>query len=160
MPAEITMPQLSDTMSEGTLVKWRKKEGDSVKEGEVIAEVETDKATMEMEAFESGTIALLAVKEGDKVKVGERLAVGGTGGEKVDDVKLKYGASGVAGKPPAAATVEKPQPAAVEAPKVVVKGASPVHGQGAATRNEEMGSNIEEGRAQSRRESVKAEPTV
>jgi len=64
MPAEITMPQLSDTMTEGTVVKWRKREGEAVKEGEVIAEVETDKATMEMEAFESGTLAIIAAGGG------------------------------------------------------------------------------------------------
>lgn len=51
------MPQLSDTMAEGTVVKWYKKEGDKVKSGEKIADVETDKAVMEMESFESGTIA-------------------------------------------------------------------------------------------------------
>src|SRR5579862_7210648 len=93
MPAEITMPQLSDTMTEGTVVKWRKQEGQQVKEGEVIAEVETDKATMEMEAFESGTLAIIAAKEGQKVKVGDRLAVLATAGDKVEDVKAKYGRS-------------------------------------------------------------------
>jgi len=66
MPSEITMPQLSDTMTEGTVVKWRKKEGDRVKAGEIIAEIETDKATMEMEAFEAGTLAHIAVAEGAK----------------------------------------------------------------------------------------------
>src|SRR6185436_17421685 len=71
MPSEITMPQLSDTMTEGTVVKWLKKEGDKVKEGEIIAEVETDKATMEYESPEAGTIAVIRAKEGDKVKVGD-----------------------------------------------------------------------------------------
>ncbi len=74
MPAEITMPQLSDTMTEGTLIKWHKKEGDKVKEGEKIADVETDKATMEMESSEAGTLAAIMVKEGDKVPVGSLLA--------------------------------------------------------------------------------------
>ncbi len=87
MPAEITMPQLSDTMTEGTLVKWRKKEGDKVKSGEVIAEIETDKATMEMEAYESGTLAYIAVKEGEKVAVGTAIAVLATGKENAADVK-------------------------------------------------------------------------
>src|SRR5256885_1707393 len=66
MPAPITMPQLSDTMTEGTLVKWNKKEGDKVRSGDEIAEVETDKATMPMEAFESGTLVLLKAKEGQR----------------------------------------------------------------------------------------------
>ena len=68
MSAEITMPQLSDTMSEGTLVKWNKKEGDKIKAGEEIADIETDKATMPMEAFESGTLALIRVQEGRRSK--------------------------------------------------------------------------------------------
>src|SRR5215212_865492 len=93
MPAEITMPQLSDTMTEGTVVKWNKKEGDKVKAGEEIAEVETDKATMPMEAFESGTLAAILVKEGEKVGVGGVLAVLATGSEKAEDVKKSAGAA-------------------------------------------------------------------
>lgn len=87
MPAEITMPQLSDTMTEGTLVKWRKKEGEKIKSGEVIAEIETDKATMEMEAYESGTLAHIAVAEGQKVAVGTAIAILATGKESAAEVK-------------------------------------------------------------------------
>src|SRR5258706_14471032 len=87
MPSEITMPQLSDTMTEGTVIKWHKKEGDKVKAGEEIADVETDKATMPMEAFDAGTLAYIAVKEGQKVKVGELLAVVATGSENPNQVK-------------------------------------------------------------------------
>ena len=72
--AEITMPKLSDTMTEGTLIAWKKKAGEKVSSGEVIAEVETDKATMEMEAFEDGVLVDL-VPEGTKVAVGEKIAV-------------------------------------------------------------------------------------
>ncbi len=90
MPAEITMPQLSDTMTEGTIVKWLKKEGDKIKSGDVVAEVETDKATMEMEAFEAGTLAYVAAREGEKVAVGKPLAVLATGDEKPADVKKQY----------------------------------------------------------------------
>src|SRR3954463_8523256 len=96
MPAEINMPQLSDTMTEGTIVKWNKKEGDKVRAGEEIAEVETDKATMPMEAFESGTIAAILSKEGDKVPVGGLLAVIATGSEKPDDIRAKYAKGGAA----------------------------------------------------------------
>lgn len=78
--AEITMPKLSDTMTEGTLVAWKKKKGDSVTMGEVIAEVETDKATMEMEAFEDGVITEIYVPEGGKVAVGEKIAMVGENG--------------------------------------------------------------------------------
>ncbi len=69
------MPKLSDTMLEGTLVKWLKKAGDKIEVGDILAEVETDKATMEMEAFDEGTLVEIVVPEGGVVKVGERLAV-------------------------------------------------------------------------------------
>src|ERR1043165_5841894 len=94
MPSEITMPQQSDTMTEGTVVKWLKREGDKVKEGDVIAEIETDKATMEMEAFEAGTIAVIKAPEGTKVPVGELIAVLATKNESVDDVKKKFAGNG------------------------------------------------------------------
>src|SRR6516162_6201039 len=84
---EITMPQLSDTMTEGTVVKWHKKEGDKVKEGEKVADVETDKAVMEMESSEAGTLAAILVKEGEKVPVGSALAVIAKAGESAADVK-------------------------------------------------------------------------
>jgi pyruvate dehydrogenase E2 component (dihydrolipoamide acetyltransferase) len=82
MSVEITMPQLSDTMEEGTVVKWLKKEGDKVKAGEEIVEIETDKATMPVEAFESGTLEKIVVKEGEKIQVGKPIALlsGGKGG--------------------------------------------------------------------------------
>jgi len=75
MPITIEMPKLSDTMTEGTLLRWIKKVGDSVEVGDVIAEVETDKATMEMEAFDEGTLAEVYVEEGQKVGVGQKLAI-------------------------------------------------------------------------------------
>src|SRR5688572_26909376 len=90
MPSEITMPQLSDTMSEGTLVKWKKKAGEKVSAGDEIADVETDKAVMPMEAFESGTLAATVAKEGEKVPVGGLLGVIALSGENVEDVKKQY----------------------------------------------------------------------
>jgi pyruvate dehydrogenase E2 component (dihydrolipoamide acetyltransferase) len=87
MPVEITMPQLSDTMTEGKVVKWRAKEGDKVKEGQIIAEVETDKAVMEMESFATGTLAAIVAGEGDKVAVGSVLALVATGKEDPAEVK-------------------------------------------------------------------------
>ena len=78
---EIQMPKLSDTMTEGTLIAWKKKKGDKVSAGEVLAEIETDKATMEWESPEDGTLTEIYVKEGGKVNVGERIAfIGGEGG--------------------------------------------------------------------------------
>jgi pyruvate dehydrogenase E2 component (dihydrolipoamide acetyltransferase) len=75
MAIQIEMPKLSDTMTEGTLIKWHKKVGDSVEIGDILAEVETDKATMEMEAFDEGTITEILVQEGDKAAIGSVLAV-------------------------------------------------------------------------------------
>ena len=75
MAIQIEMPKLSDTMTEGTLIKWHKKVGDSVEIGDILAEVETDKATMEMEAFDEGTISQILVQEGDKAAIGSVLAV-------------------------------------------------------------------------------------
>jgi pyruvate dehydrogenase E2 component (dihydrolipoamide acetyltransferase) len=75
MSVNIEMPKLSDTMTEGTLIKWHKKVGDSVSIGDVLAEVETDKATMEMEAFDEGTITEILIQEGEKAPIGGVLAV-------------------------------------------------------------------------------------
>jgi pyruvate dehydrogenase E2 component (dihydrolipoamide acetyltransferase) len=75
MPNYIEMPKLADTMTEGTLVKWRKKIGDKVSVGDVVADVETDKATMEMESFDDGTLHEFLVQEGQKVAIGAKLAV-------------------------------------------------------------------------------------
>ena len=75
MPSYIEMPALSDTMTEGTLVKWLKQEGDEIEVGDILAEIETDKATMEMESFEEGILHKIYVQEGGKVPIGEKLAV-------------------------------------------------------------------------------------
>ena len=84
MPIAIEMPKLSDTMTEGTLVKWIKKVGDPVAVGDILAEVETDKATMEMEAFDEGVLAEIYVQDGGKVQVGQKLAILTAKGEKLD----------------------------------------------------------------------------
>ena len=85
MSITIEMPKLSDTMTEGTLVRWVKKVGDSVEVGDVIAEVETDKATMEMEAFDEGTLSEVYVNEGQTVQVGQKLATLVEPGESTGD---------------------------------------------------------------------------
>lgn len=87
MPVPITMPQQTDTMTEGTVVKWQKKEGDKVKSGEVIVEIETDKATMEIESADDGTLAFIVVQAGAKVPVGQAIAFLATGKESPADVK-------------------------------------------------------------------------
>src|SRR5277367_5237653 len=88
MAKDILMPLLSPSMTEGTLVKWIKKEGDAVKSGDVIAEVETDKATMDLEAFDSGILRKILVPEGTKVPVQSRIGLIGTKDEKIDEAAL------------------------------------------------------------------------
>jgi pyruvate dehydrogenase E2 component (dihydrolipoamide acetyltransferase) len=78
---EVQMPKLSDTMTEGTLVSWKKKKGDKVSTGDVLAEIETDKATMEWESPEDGTLTEIYVEEGGKVNVGDKIAFIGAEGE-------------------------------------------------------------------------------
>lgn len=80
----ITMPKLSDTMVEGTIARWKKKQGDSVETGDILAEVETDKATMEMEAFDDGILKEIYVADGGVAKVGEKIALILAEGESAD----------------------------------------------------------------------------
>src|SRR6266478_1403872 len=86
---EIQMPKLSDTMTEGTLVAWKKKKGDQVSVGEVLAEIETDKATMEWESPEDGTLTEIYVEKGGTVSVGDRIAFIGGEGEEAPKAKEK-----------------------------------------------------------------------
>ncbi|MCE0522489.1 MAG: pyruvate dehydrogenase complex dihydrolipoamide acetyltransferase [Methylacidiphilales bacterium] len=85
MAKDVLMPLLSPSMTEGTLVKWLKKEGDAVKSGDVLAEVETDKATMDLEAFDSGILRRILIQEGAKVPVQTRIGIIGTKDEKIDE---------------------------------------------------------------------------
>jgi pyruvate dehydrogenase E2 component (dihydrolipoamide acetyltransferase) len=84
---EIQMPKLSDTMTEGTLVAWKKKKGDKVAAGDVLAEIETDKATMEWESPEDGTLTEIFVEEGGKVEVGQKIAFIGEAGKEPSAAK-------------------------------------------------------------------------
>ncbi|WP_295047745.1 biotin/lipoyl-containing protein, partial [uncultured Paracoccus sp.] len=109
MPTEILMPALSPTMEEGTLAKWLVKEGDEVKSGDIIAEIETDKATMEFEAVDEGKIGKLLIAEGSAgVKVNTPIAVLLEDGESAD---------AIASAPKADAKAKPAEPAAAEAPK-------------------------------------------
>src|SRR3954466_6814867 len=115
MSINITMPALSPTMEEGKLAKWHVKEGDSVSSGDVIAEIETDKATMEVEAVDEGKIGKIVVPEGtDNVKVNAVIAVLLTEGESAADVKVAAAAPA-----PAPQTAEAPKPASTPAPSAV-----------------------------------------
>ena len=83
MAIVIDMPKLSDTMSEGVIAKWNVKEGDTVKSGDIIAEVETDKATMDVEVYDGGTILKIVASEGTAVPLGGIMAVIGSPGEDI-----------------------------------------------------------------------------
>src|SRR5215831_2672770 len=113
----LDMPQLSDTMKVGVLRKWRKNEGDMVSPGELLAEVETDKATMDFEAFDEGVLLKRLINDGDTVPVGSPIAIIGKAGEDVaklvDEAKARSAGSG---KTPAKAEAPKPAPAAAPAP--------------------------------------------
>src|SRR6516164_5770408 len=114
MPINILMPALSPTMEKGNLAKWLKKEGDKVKAGDVLAEIETDKATMEYEAIDDGVIAKILVPEGTTdVAVNQPIAVLAAEGE---DVKTAASSAGVAAAGaqarPAAPSAPEPAPAA------------------------------------------------
>jgi pyruvate dehydrogenase E2 component (dihydrolipoamide acetyltransferase) len=103
MPIELKMPALSPTMEEGTLAKWLVKEGDAVKSGDILAEIETDKATMEFEAVDEGTIAKILVPEGtDGVKVGQPIAILAGEGEDASAAVSAPPPSAGEGKPSAA----------------------------------------------------------
>jgi pyruvate dehydrogenase E2 component (dihydrolipoamide acetyltransferase) len=125
MPINILMPALSPTMEKGNLAKWLKKEGDKVKSGDVIAEIETDKATMEVEAVDEGTIARIVVPEGTQdVPVNDVIAVLAGDGEDVKAAGASAGAAKPAAAPasakagaPAPKPVAAPAPAAAPAPK-------------------------------------------
>jgi pyruvate dehydrogenase E2 component (dihydrolipoamide acetyltransferase) len=112
MPKQIRMPKLSDTMEEGRLIAWRKKVGDPVKRGEVLAEIETDKADMEFEAYTEGVLAQIVVDAGATVPVGTLIAVLRLPGESEAAVALSLPAAQehalVVGAPPASAASAKP----------------------------------------------------
>jgi pyruvate dehydrogenase E2 component (dihydrolipoamide acetyltransferase) len=108
----INMPKLSDTMTEGTLVRWLKKEGDKVEMGDILAEVETDKATMEMESFDEGILKEVYVKEGGKIGVGQQIALILGEGESAD-------------APKAAPAAEKSAAPAADAPKAAAPASAP-----------------------------------
>ena len=86
MAIPVDMPKLSDTMEEGVIASWRVSEGDKVESGDVIAEVETDKATMEVEVFDAGTVLKLVAQEGEAVPLGKPIAIIGEEGEDISDI--------------------------------------------------------------------------
>jgi pyruvate dehydrogenase E2 component (dihydrolipoamide acetyltransferase) len=119
MPEIIEMPKLSDTMTEGTVLKWLKKEGDAVSSGDVLAEIETDKATMDLESFESGFLLKIIVPAGSPVACKSPIAVIGKKDEKVNLTLLKGSAAVAAPAPtPVAQEVKADRPAATPSPEL------------------------------------------
>src|SRR5690606_6403899 len=86
MAKAVTMPRLSDTMTEGTVAKWLKKVGDKINEGDILAEIETEKATMEFESFNSGTLLHIGIQEGETAAVDSLLAIIGEEGEDISSL--------------------------------------------------------------------------
>ena len=151
MPINILMPALSPTMEKGNLAKWLKKEGDAVKTGEVIAEIETDKATMEYESVDDGTLAKIVVPEGTHdVPVNQLIAVMAEEGE---DVKAAASSAGQGAPPKTAAPQTAPHPAPAAPPSLPQAGGgekkaepapakpSPVGGDGGAAQAARGGAN-------------------
>ena len=122
MPINIEMPKLSDTMTEGTLVKWNKQVGDEIEIGDVIAEVETDKATMEMEAFDEGVLSEVLIQEGDKAEVGAVLGVLLEDGEEAGGAPAPAasGAASISAETPSQPPASSATPQAASAPVAVV----------------------------------------
>ncbi|MGN6291706.1 MAG: pyruvate dehydrogenase complex dihydrolipoamide acetyltransferase [Chitinophagaceae bacterium] len=118
MAEEILMPRLSDTMTEGVIAAWHKKVGDTVKKGDLLAEVETDKATMELESYKDGTLLHIGTDKGGKLQVNDLLAIIGNPGEDISGL-LKGGSSGAARQetPAPAKEAETQAPAAKEETK-------------------------------------------
>ena len=120
----ITMPRLSDTMEEGTVATWLKKEGDSIQEGDILAEIETDKATMEFESFYTGTLLKIGIQEGETALVDALLAIVGPQGTDVSGISLTTKAAPVATPAPEPVPVPvKETPVATPATRVIAEAA-------------------------------------
>jgi len=117
----VTMPRLSDTMTEGTVATWLKKVGDSVAEGDILAEIETDKATMEFESFNEGTLLYIGIQEGSTAPVDSLLAIIGPAGTDISGIAENYTAGGT---PQAAAPVEEAKAATATTAAPIVQEAS------------------------------------
>ncbi len=108
MAEVILMPRLSDTMTEGVIAAWHKKVGDAVKKGELLAEIETDKATMDLDSYKEGTLLYIGVQKGEKLQVDDLLAILGEPGENIDGL-VKNGGAAAAGTTAAAETAPAPK---------------------------------------------------
>lgn len=134
MAIVIDMPKLSDTMEEGVIAKWNVKEGDRVESGDIIAEVETDKATMDVEVFDPGVILKIIAKEGDSIPLGGKMAIIGEEGEDISDLLDDDG-----GKEPDSAEKESG-----EEKSEAQQTSAPVNGSGSKTDDKKSGASESE----------------
>jgi pyruvate dehydrogenase E2 component (dihydrolipoyllysine-residue acetyltransferase) len=132
MSEELTMPRLSDTMEQGTIGRWLKREGESFHEGDVIAEIETDKATMDFQAYEDGTVLRILVGDGESAPLGAPIAIIGAEGEEVPDdapAAASTNGDGASGPPAAEGEADEPEPQAEDqAPVATATEAAPSNG--------------------------------
>ena len=129
MAEEILMPRLSDTMTEGVIASWHKKVGDPVKKGEVLAEIETDKATMELESYKDGTLLHVGAGDGDKLQVNDLLAIIGSQGEDVSSMVSKHKGGGANAGQPSTTTQAPQQPQAASSQPQAASSQSPAPSQ-------------------------------
>lgn len=155
MEEVILMPRLSDTMTEGVIASWHKKVGDSVKKGEVLADIETDKATMELESYKEGKLLYVGAKDGEKIAVNELLAI--IGGDNVDVEKIvaavKSGPSDASGEGQKAAAADRDvrTPSESNAEQLAVQ----PHSESAVSKQESASADLEKQDSNGR---VKASP--
>ncbi|MEM9250128.1 MAG: biotin/lipoyl-containing protein, partial [Pseudomonadota bacterium] len=155
MATEVLMPALSPTMEEGTLAKWLVKEGDSVSSGDILAEIETDKATMEFEAVDDGIVGRILVAEGaEGVKVNTPIAVMVEEGESVDAAPAPAAAPVAEAPAPAAPSPAAPVPAAPVQPLQVA--AEPDVPEGTEMKSQTVREALRDAMA----EEMRADPTV
>ncbi len=115
MPIEVTMPRLSDTMEQGTVVSWNVKEGDTVNAGDILAEIETDKATMELQNFDDGTVAAILVEPGQSIDVGKPIILLAEEGEDPQEIKSNFSAgNGKSANEPQAGSDESDEESATD----------------------------------------------
>lgn len=124
MPVEITMPRLSDTMEQGTVVKWHVKIGDKVSSGDILADIETDKATMELQSFDDGTVAAIAAPEGQQVGVGAAIMILASEGESVEEVAKAAGSQSGGENKAQAGQQEKKQEGSENTPRALSESSS------------------------------------
>ena len=143
MAEVILMPKMSDTMEEGVIASWLKKVGDEVKAGDILAEVETDKATMELEAYQGGTLLYLSVKEGGSVPVDGVIAIIGEKGENIDDLLKEVEQNEVSKAAPEKESETREKPESVEKPKSAKK--TEANGKASAITMPRMSDTMTEG---------------